>query len=252
VADRDISDRSPPRRGRFLTAVWRNLVMLNYEIEPAALRRWLPTGTELDYLGDRLLVSVVGFQFLGTRVLGVRVPFHGDFDEVNLRFYVRRKRPDGWRRGVVFVREIVPRRAVTFFARTLYGENYVTLPMRHRLDLNGATLRRDGAARYEWWHGGAWNALLARTTGAATDPPRGSEEEFVTKHFWGYTRRGNATWEYRVEHPLWRVWRTTQARLECDPRALYGPEFAAALSAPPASALVADGSDVTVYRGARI
>lgn len=226
--------------------------MLNYEVEPAALRRWLPPGTELDYFGDRLLVSVVGFQFLDTRVLGLPIPLHRDFDEVNLRCYVRHRSASGWRRGVVFVKEIVPRRAVTFIARTLYGENYVTLPMRHALDLDGPTLRRDGAARYEWRFRGAWNSLLARTTGAALDPPRGSEAEFVTKHFWGYTRRGNATWEYRVEHPLWRVWRTTRAHLECDPRALYGPEFAAALGAPPSSALVADGSMVTVYRGARI
>ncbi|HEX8362069.1 MAG TPA: DUF2071 domain-containing protein, partial [Longimicrobium sp.] len=92
--------------GKFLAAEWRDLVMLNYEADPAALRPLVPAGTELDAWGGTTYVSMVGFLFLRTRVLGIPIPFHQDFEEVNLRFYVRRRGPEGWRRGVVFVREI--------------------------------------------------------------------------------------------------------------------------------------------------
>src|SRR5690606_40211851 len=98
---------------------WRRLVMLNYDVDPAVLRPLVPHGVELDTWEGRYLVSVVGFQFLDTRLLGVPVPFHRDFDEINLRFYVRRRADDGWRRGVVFVKEIVPRRALAAVARAV-------------------------------------------------------------------------------------------------------------------------------------
>src|SRR5262245_60741200 len=121
---------------RFLTAEWRHLVMLNYEIDPAALRARVPAGTELDSWNGKTFVSLVGFRVLRTRVLGVPVLFHrssigkgisrtswGSFEEVNLRFYVRRRAPEGWRRGVVFVKEIVPKAAVAAVARWVYNEN---------------------------------------------------------------------------------------------------------------------------------
>ncbi|HTO08358.1 MAG TPA: DUF2071 domain-containing protein, partial [Myxococcota bacterium] len=117
----------------FLTAEWRDLAMLNYEIDPAVLEPRVPAGTELDAWSGRTFVSVVGFRFLRTRVLGVPVPYHVDFDEVNLRFYVRRKSGADWRRGVVFVKEIVPRRAIALVARVAYAENYVAHPMRHSI-----------------------------------------------------------------------------------------------------------------------
>src|SRR5947207_15642078 len=115
----------------FLTAQWRHLVMLNYEVDADVLTPLVPAGTTLDLWQGRALVSVVGFRFLGTRVLGVSVPWHRDFDEVNLRLYVRRELEGGEvRRGVVFVREVVARRAITWLARVAYNEPYRTLPMR--------------------------------------------------------------------------------------------------------------------------
>src|SRR6478735_605434 len=119
-------DRRP-----FLRAEWRSLVMLNYEVAPEVLTPWLPAGTELDQWHGRTLMSMVGFRFLQTRVLGITIPFHENFPEVNLRFYVRRNCGGTWRRGVVFVREIVPRRAIAGVAQLLYGERYVRCPMRH-------------------------------------------------------------------------------------------------------------------------
>src|SRR4026208_556537 len=93
----------------FLTAEWRRLAMLSFEIDPRVLSPLVPAGTELDEWQGRTFASLVGFLFLDTRVFGLAVPFHRNFEEVNLRFYVRRMASDGLRRGVVFVKEIVPR-----------------------------------------------------------------------------------------------------------------------------------------------
>jgi uncharacterized protein YqjF (DUF2071 family) len=234
----------------FLTAEWRWLAMLNYEVEPAILESRVPRGTELDGWQGRTFVSMVGFRFLDTRVRGWAIPFHRNFEEVNLRFYVRRLGEDGWRRGVVFVREIVPRWAIATLARLVYGENYLALPMRHRQDLPQGEASIRGLVEYGWQHKGRWNALSARIAGAARPPAPGSQEEFITEHYWGYAaQRDGGTVEYRVEHPPWPVWRASDCALDCDVAALYGPEFAPSLSGAPSSAFVAAGSPVIVRRG---
>ncbi|HEX7980960.1 MAG TPA: DUF2071 domain-containing protein, partial [Gemmatimonadaceae bacterium] len=110
-------------RSAFLTAEWRWLVMLNYEVPPEVLAPYVPRGTSLDLWQGHALVSVVGFRFIETRVIGVPIPFHRHFDEVNLRFYVRRELPGGEaRRGVVFIRELVPKPMIAWVARALYNE----------------------------------------------------------------------------------------------------------------------------------
>lgn len=237
----------------FLTARWLDLALLNFEIAPAILRPCVPAGVELDLFEGRCLVSVVGFRFLDTRVLGLAIPFHRDFDEVNLRFYVRRRAPEGWRRAVVFVRELVPRRAVAWVARALYGEPYRALPMRHRVDLAAAPGGAPGAVEYEWRYRGRWQGLRATTAGPPAPPAAGSEADFVTEHYWGYTAlRDGGTREYHVTHPPWLVWPARQASLDCDVAGLYGPRFVEALGAPPCSAHVAAGSEVTVHAGRRL
>ncbi|WP_318843166.1 DUF2071 domain-containing protein [Myceligenerans pegani] len=247
----DTRDGTRPRP--FLTAAWRRLVMLNYEIDPAVLHPLVPRGVVLDTWGGMTLVSMVGFEFLDTRLLGVPVPFHRDFDEINLRFYVRRDTADGPRRGVVFVKEIVPRPALAAVARLAYGERYVSRPMRHRIDLADDGVTPAGLVGYAWYDGGSWHRLHATTTGEARLPAAGSQEEFVTEHYWGYAaQRDGGCVEYRVEHPRWNVWRATDARLDCDVAQVYGPHFTEALTADPVSAFVADGSPVTVRAGARL
>lgn len=231
----------------FLTAEWRDLVMLNYEVPPDILKSLVPTGTELDIWQGRTLVSLVGFRFLNTRVLGIPIPFHRDFEEVNLRFYVRHRSGGEWRRGVVFVKEIVPKWAIAWVARTLYNENYVSLPMRHRVIPPGAG---EGSAEYGWRLGGRWYRLAARIQGAPAIPPAGSEEEFITEHYWGYAlQRDRSSLEYQVEHPQWAVWSASEAVFEGDAGALYGPQFARYLAGPPLSAFVAVGSPISVRRG---
>lgn len=235
----------------FLTAEWRDLAMLNYEVDPVLLAPLVPRGTEPDAWNGRTFVSVVGFRFLDTRVHGLAIPRHRHFEELNLRFYVRRLAPDGWRRGVVFIKEIVPRRAIAWVARRLYNENYFALPMRHIAPSAATTAPR--RAVYEWFHASRWQGLTIDFDGAPSVPPDDSEEAFITEHYWGYARqRDGGTVEYQVEHPRWSVWRGTTATLDCDVASFYGPEFAAPLCGPPSSSFIADGSLVTVRRGMRL
>jgi uncharacterized protein len=211
------------------------------------LRRRIPAGTELDTWNGRTFISVVGFRFLETRLLGVAVPFHRDFDEVNLRFYVRRRSPEGWRRGVAFVRELVPRTALAAVARLVYGEPYTALPMRHHIEL------ARGRVGYAWRWAGRWCALETRFVGEARLPAEGTLEAFLVEHYWGYTaRRGGRSREYQVEHPPWKLWVGTEGFLQCDVASLYGPEFVSPLLGSGETALVAEGSAVTVRRGVQL
>ena len=239
---------APVTRRPFLTAAWRDLAMLNYAVAPDVLAPLVPAGTVLDTWQGTAYVSVVGFRFLGTRLLGVPVPLHRDFEEVNLRFYVRRPMPGGDRRGVVFVREIVPRRAIAAVARLAYNEPYVAWPMRHAV----APSAGGASVRYEWRRGGAWEGLALRTRAPGASLIAGSEAEFITEHYWGYTRQRDAgTLEYRVEHPSWHVWSAERAWFTGPASTAYGPAFGEVLSSPPRSAFVAVGTPIAVHRGRR-
>lgn len=240
-------------RSVFLTAEWRHLAMLNFEVDPAIVRPLVPAGTELDDWRGRTFVSLVGFLFLDTRVLGISIPRHRDFEEVNLRFYVRRRTSEGWRRGVVFVRELVPRAAIAMAARVFYGENYLAVPMSHHIAVAGegsAALRR---VSYRWRYEGREGELRVTARGDASEIAAGSQAEFITEHYWGYTRqrRGGAL-EYQVDHPRWHAWTAFEARLEGDPARLYGERLGPCLTGPPASAFLANGSRVTVFKGVRL
>ena len=231
----------------FLTANWRYLAMMNFVVDPKILERLVPAGTELDFHQGRTFVSVVGFLFLDTVVLGLPIPRHRDFEEVNLRFYVRRKNVDDWRRGVAFVRELVPRRVIAIIARAFYGEPYLALPMRHTIEhKEGRVL-----AEYEWRRGTRWETLAVTATGEPQSSTLGSHEEFITEHYWGYSARRAGLSEYRVEHPRWRFWPAATSRFEADVETLYGPEFVETLAAPPVSAFIAEGSLVEVLRRSR-
>ncbi len=237
----------------FLTAEWRHLAMLNYEIEPQILQPYVPAGTELDSWNNKTFISVVGFMFLKTRVLGVPIPFHQNFEEVNLRFYVRYKAADEWRRGVVFIKEIVPRWAIATVARVVYNENYAALPMRHAFTLEGESLKPHSSIEYGWQSKGRWNGLHVTIGDAAQSLTVGSEEEFITEHYWGYAaQKDGGCMQYRVEHPPWRVWQVSEATLDCDVETIYGATFAPALTAQASSAFVAEGSPIIVRRGVRL
>jgi uncharacterized protein len=226
----------------FLTANWRYLAMLNYVVDPKIIAPLLPPGTEVDFENDETFLSVVGFLFLDTRLLGLPVPLHRDFEEVNLRFYVRKKSADMWRRGVVFVRELVPRRAIAIVARTFYGENYVAVPMKHQIDHMDLKL----SVEYSWRRGRKWESIKMTATGEPQAIPAGSHAEFFTEHYWGYTCFRGGCSEYRVEHPRWKIWNADSFGFAADIASLYGEQFAESLKVAPRSAFIAEGSPIQV------
>lgn len=234
----------------FLTAEWRDLAILNYEVDPRILDRHVPPGTVLDTFQGKTYASLVGFRFCRTRLFGsLPVPFHSNFVEVNLRFYVRRDGCGEIRRGVVFIAEIVPRRAIAVAARALYGENYVRLPMRHRV--SRGELER--TAEYRWRLNGQWCGLAVHARGIPAQPAEGSFEQFITEHYWGYSaRRDGGGLEYRVSHAPWEVFASAETRFEGDASALYGAELGRIPCRPPHSAFFASGSPVIVYRGVKV
>lgn len=233
----------------FLSAEWRNLLMANYPIDASVVKPFLPCRTELDSFEGIHYVSLVGFLFANTKVLGLSVPFHTTFEEVNLRFYVRYKEGGQWKRGVVFLKEIVPRRMITFVANTLYGENYVTMPMKHRWTTDNQNL----SVAYYWKLDGEWNYMKAVAEKEPQEIVVGSAEEFITEHYWGYTHINEAcSGTYEVRHPKWKVHRVNQFDVFCRAEVLYGPAFAGVLSQKPASVFLATGSPVSVMKGAKI
>jgi uncharacterized protein YqjF (DUF2071 family) len=239
----------------FLTANWRYLAILNFAVDPKILVPHVPAGTELDFYNGETYVSIVGFLFYHTMVCGMPIPRHRNFEEVNLRFYVRKRSADTWRRGVVFIRELVPKIAIAVTARVFYGEPYLALPMRSEVEDKDGIVR----AKYEWRRGKKWEHLAMSAHGQPQSSGAGSHEEFITEHYWGYTassrhslgamaEHGPRTSEYRVNHPRWKIWPADSFELKADVAALYGDKFVETLSAKPISAFIADGSYVEVQR----
>lgn len=236
-----------PRRIPLLAAEWRDLVMLNFEVDPRVLAPHVPAGTELDRWHGAAFASIVGFQFRSARLFGVPIPFHSSFPEVNLRFYVRRRMAEGWRRGVVFLCELVPKRVVAWVARA-FGENFRCVPMTSRIDRIGAG-QAPSRVEFQWQFAGRPHRLAIKTAGQAPRPPEpGTLDQFIVEHYWSYTalprRRPR---EAFVVHPPWQIAPATGVEFDADVRELYGPQFAPFLSRRPASAFWADGSAVRVY-----
>lgn len=222
---------------KFLTAHWKHLVLANYSISPEVLQSYVPRGTRIDVFEGHVFVSLVAFLFDETRVLGIPVPWHRRFEEVNLRFYVVPcDAPE--KRAVTFVREIVPRRVIPWVANGLFGERYVACPMSHR---NG-----ERQHRYAWNLRGE-QVVEATLDGTLAYPEAGSVGEFITEHYWGYSQGRGATLEYRVEHPQWRCCEVAEYRVAVDFAATYGERFAFLNGMTPYNVQYAVGSEVAVY-----
>lgn len=238
----------------FLDAQWKNLIMANYEVNPTILEKYLPYKTELDTWNGRHYVSLVGFMFLETKVLGIKIPFHVNFEEVNLRFYVRYKddtNPQAveWKRGVVFIKEIVPKPAIALVANVLYGEHYAAMAMKNELAQTTDKLK----VSYGWKFQNEWNHLSVTADTNLQDITEGSEAEFITEHYWGYTKLKNKqTSQYQVVHPRWQVYPIKSYQINCNFKALYGTDFEMLATQTPLSVLMAQGSAIEVKQGKKI
>lgn len=227
----------------FLKARWAHLVMANYAVEPSVLAPFLPAGTRLDFHEGRTYVSLVGFLFENTRLFGVPVPFLGDFEEVNLRFYVVGEEDGEQRRGVVFINETVPFRAVAFLANLLYSEHYRSTRMSHEIHADGSGLR----VLYSWDAGGHRQRIQVEAEGSVRPMAPGGKEEFIFEHYYGYTRISETeSKRYQVVHPPWQVHEVRGFDIECDFGAMYGPSFSHLTEKSPDSVFLAQGSEVEV------
>jgi uncharacterized protein len=232
----------------FLQAEWRKLAVANYSVNRKILEPYLPYKTEIDLWEDVCYVSLVGFMFQDTKVMGFKIPFHTHFEEVNLRFYVRYNDNGEWKRGVVFIKEIVPKPALTFVANTLYKENYETLPMTHAWERKEESL----IVEYKWKKKN-WNSFKIRTGLEHYKIEDGSEEEFITEHYWGYTKvKDKQTSEYGVEHPKWEVYKTKEYVVDVDFENTYGSNFSFLKNEIPKSVFLAEGSEIIVKKGRMI
>ncbi|PKA82978.1 hypothetical protein ATE92_1122 [Ulvibacter sp. MAR_2010_11] len=227
----------------FLNAEWRKLILVNYEVNPSVLKEYVPFGTELDLWNEKCYVSVVGFMFVNTKILGVKIPYHTTFEEVNLRFYVKRKVGDSWRRGVVFIKEIVPKPAITFIANLIYKENYRTLPMKHEWKELPTALE----IAYRWRLDGGWQFIRVATEKDPLEIHENTEAEFITEHYWGYAKVSeNKTNEYEVTHPRWLHYKVMDFSSHIDFTANYGIAFEFLSKHQPVSIYLAEGSPITV------
>lgn len=230
---------------KFLTATWKNLIMANYIVDPAVLIPYLPNKTELDLFNGNAYVSLVGFMFMNTRVLGFKIPFHVNFEEVNLRFYVRYNDNGTRKRGTVFIKEIVPKPAISFIANTVYHEKYDTKKMKHCT----TETENEISLSYQWKHQNKWNCIEASAEKPAQSMVLGSEEEFIAEHYWGYSKfNATTTFEYNVQHPAWKIFPVKNYLIDCDFKALYGDAFSKLTNTKPNSVFVAEGSDISVLK----
>ncbi len=229
----------------FLTAEWRKLALANYVVDKEILLSYLPPDTELDDWNGDYYVSLVGFMFLNTKLLGIKVPFHSTFEEVNLRFYVKYKANGIWKRGAVFIKEIVPKPAITLVANTIYKEKYQTLPMKHSWNLN----EQQFEITYSW-KVEKWNSFSVVSAPISQVIAINSDEEFITEHYWGYTKIGeNKTSEYEVAHPRWEVYPIKSYHIDVDFEANYGKSFSFLNERQPKSVMLAEGSAIRVMKG---
>ena len=229
----------------FLRAEWNNLIMANYVVPKELLLPYVPYKTELDFFEGNAYISLVGFMFLNTKVLGFSIPMHVNFEEVNLRFYIKYNDHGNWKKGVAFIKEIVPKMAISFIANNLYGEKYATMSMKHFHNDNGENFE----VGYEWNFKNRWNKISAISDKRSKKIIHSTCESFFADHYWGYSKNSETkTYEYNIEHPSWETLKVISYDVDCDFKALYGDKFSFLNEAEPASVLMAKGSEIRIHK----
>ena len=235
----------------FLSARWEYLAMFNYEVDAAVLKPHLPPYTEIDLYNGKAIVSVVGFLFNNTKVMGIKWPGFINFEEVNLRYYIKYFDGEKWRRGVGFISEIVPQFLVAGMANLFYNEHYSTAKMNHTI----AQVNEQLEVEYSWKKKRQqWNSMQIKAYSVLQDIAPGSEEEFIFEHYYGYNKlNGKTAIEYSLKHPRWQVYPVTDYKINCHVEELYGADFVPFIeNVKPVSVFLAKGSDVKVKMPKRI
>ena len=236
-----------------ITARWRDIAILSWPIDENRLAPFLPTGLSLDCWDGRAYISLVCLRMENVRFMGLPA-LPRRFAEVNVRFYVRPADPRDDRSGVVFLKQMVSNPCVAFAGRRLFREPMLAASVSHDSKRPGPddepVARR---VRYRWRNRDRNGGL--RMTGRAETyyaEPR-SLDEFLTARHWGYNRQsGSAARAYRVSRDQWPLASVIEHELEFDADAICGSEFGDVFANPPASALLALGSDARVHWPAKL
>ena len=227
----------------FMTARWENLIMANYAIDPEILKPYIPNGVELDLFEGKAFVSLVGFLFRKSRIFGIPIPLLGSFEEINLRFYVKRKEGNQYKRGVVFINETVPYKPVAWLANKLYKEHYIAIPTKHRIAVN----QNEKEVEFQWKTLSQWNTIRVKASVFSGEMERGSLQEFIFEHYFGYTKISETeSQEYKINHPRWQVNEIKEYHIDCNFKEMYGDAFAKLENMEPEAVFIAEGSDISV------
>ena len=228
----------------FLKANWDNIIMANYAIDPKILTPFLPKGVELDLFNGKCYVSLVGFMFKNTKLFNIPIPFFGNFEEINLRFYVKRiEKNKIIKRGVVFINETIPYPIVAWVANKLYNEHYTVVPTKHKI----ITEESSKKVKFEWLLNKKWNSIAVTTSTTSEKMTQNSLEIFIYEHYYGYTKTAeNKTEEYKLQHPSWKTSKVLDYKIECDFESMYGKSFSVLNHIEPEAVFIADGSTVAI------
>ena len=227
----------------FLSARWENLIMANYAVPPEVLLPYLPKGVELDFYQDKTYVSLVGFMFKKTSLFSIPIPFLGTFEEINLRFYVKRVENNNIKRGVVFINETVPYKMVAWLANKLYKEHYIAIPTKNFLT-NSESIKH---IKYDWKINRKWNHIAVDISNKTKEMLPNSLEEFIFEHYYGYTKiNPSLSQEYRVNHSRWEINNVIDYAVNCDFKSMYGNDFSFLNNQKPDAVIFSEGSPVTV------
>jgi len=227
----------------FLKANWENIIMANYLVPKSLLLPYLPKGIELDLFENNAYISLVGFMFKNTKLFNIPIPYFGTFEEINLRFYVKRKNNEVFNRGVVFINETVPYKIVAYLANKLYNESYSTVRTKHEWSFTNELKKIE----YQWQVNKDWNRIYVEANTTSNTFVAGSLEEFIYEHYYGYAKVDKQeTEEYKIHHPSWKVNTVLQSDINCDFKAMYGNDFGYLNTIKPHSVFIAEGSGVEV------
>ncbi|WP_264521053.1 YqjF family protein [Flavobacterium sp. N1994] len=227
----------------FLKANWENIIMVNYEIDPEILFPYLPQGVELDLYEGKAYVSLVGFMFKDTKLFNITIPRLGTFEEINLRFYVKRKEEGVTKRGVVFVNETIPYKIVAWMANTLYKEHYTVVPTKHSISKDDVNQK----IQFDWQLNKKWNSIYVENRLPSQPMQQDTLEKFIYEHYYGYTKVSNGkTEEYRLHHPSWEIHEVVDYKVDCDFKAMYGESFSVLNDTKPSAVFIAKGSSVAI------
>lgn len=227
----------------FLKATWEEIIMANYEIDPEILVSFLPKGVELDFFEGKCYISLVGFMFKNTKLFNVPIPFFGNFEEINLRFYVKRREGNTYKRGVVFINETIPYPIVAWVANKLYNEHYAVVPTQHKIFRD----KEVKTVQFEWLKNNKWNSIWVKSEIVSTKMEANSLENFIYEHYFGYTKTAkNETEEYKLQHPSWKISMVLDYKIDCDFEVMYGKPFSVLNQTTPVAVFIADGSAVGI------